>query len=186
MNRDDIKRSKLLSKALRHDPGRLGLHPDGAGWVEVDAVLRACAASSTGRGISIDRADLERVVATNDKQRFAFNDDRTRIRASQGHTIDVDLGLVPQAPPEVLFHGTALAFVESILRQGLLRGGRNHVHLSADVETAIKVGARHGKPYVFEVAATRMVEAGHAFVRSDNGVWLALHVPAEFLRAHGG
>lgn len=182
MTKDDIKRSKMLSKALRHDPARLGLHPDRAGWVTVDAVLRACAE----RGISLDRADLERVVATNDKQRFAFDEGRTRIRASQGHTIDVDLGLVPQAPPEILFHGTALAFVESILRHGLLRGGRNHVHLSADVETAVKVGARHGKPYVFEVATVRMVESGHAFVRSDNGVWLVEHVPADFLRAHRG
>lgn len=178
MNNDDIKRSKTLSKALRHDPARLGLRPDRAGWVDVDVLLKACAA----RGLRIDRADLARVVATNDKQRFAFNEDQTRIRASQGHTIDIDLGLEPLAPPEILFHGTAAGFVASIFEHGLLRGGRNHVHLSAEVGTALKVGARHGKPFVFEVAAAEMARAGHAFFRSDNGVWLVEHVPAEFLR----
>jgi putative RNA 2'-phosphotransferase len=140
--------------------------------------LIACA----GRhGRRLDRAIIERVVATNDKKRFALSDDGLKIRASQGHSVEVDLTLEPRTPPEALFHGTATRFLESIRAKGLLPGNRNHVHLSPDHLTAVKVGERHGRPVVLRVRAGAMSRAEVAFFLSDNGVWLTAHVPVEFL-----
>lgn len=172
-----VRASKFLSLVLRHDPGRIGLALDAAGWAEVEALLEA----ARGAGVRLDRATLERVVAENDKQRFAFSEDRTRIRASQGHSVKVELGLEPREPPEVLFHGTATRFLLSIRKEGLRPGSRTHVHLSADRETAVKVGSRHGVPVVLVVQAGRMHREGHAFLRSENGVWLCEAVPAKYL-----
>lgn len=169
--------SKFLSLVLRHDPARVGLALDGGGWVAVDDLLSAM----TEAGLALDRATLERVVAENEKQRFAFDAGGTRIRANQGHSIPVDLGLVPLVPPAELFHGTADRFVADIRHVGLLPGSRTHVHLSADVATARQVGGRHGRPVVLRVAAAAMHDAGHQFWRAENGVWLAAHVPAEYL-----
>jgi putative RNA 2'-phosphotransferase len=121
-------------------------------------------------------------VAQNDKQRFAFNEDRTRIRASQGHSIPVDLQLREAEPPAVLFHGTASRFLKSILASGLRAGARHHVHLSADVQTATRVGARRGFPAVLAVDAARMRADGIAFYQSDNGVWLTGDVKPTYLR----
>jgi putative RNA 2'-phosphotransferase len=172
-----IRTSKLLSLVLRHEPGRIGVTLDEAGWTDVDALLAAFAA----HGHPLTRDELEHIVATSDKQRFALSADRTRIRANQGHSVDVELGLAPVAPPARLYHGTVLPFLTSIRAQGLVKGSRQHVHLSADVETAIKVAARRGKPVVLTVRASDMAAAGHAFYRSANGVWLTEHVPPAFL-----
>ena len=173
-----VKVSRYLSRHLRHDPGRLGLELDPGGWVAVDALLAACAA----RGFPLSRSELEEVVARNDKRRFAFDAARRRIRASQGHSVPVDLGLEPQVPPDLLFHGTSEGRVKAILRLGLRPMARHHVHLSPDVATARRVGARHGRPVVLEVAAGELAAAGHVFLRSDNGVWLTGHVPPAALR----
>jgi len=169
--------SKFLSLVLRHEPQRIGLDLDPSGWVEVEALLTAC----RHHGTPIERADLDEVVATNEKKRFAFSQDGRRIRASQGHSIEVSLGYTPQSPPGQLYHGTATRFLDSIRQEGLDKRERHHVHLSADVETAEKVGQRHGKPVVLIVLAEAMRCRGHAFFLSENGVWLTEHVPVEFI-----
>jgi putative RNA 2'-phosphotransferase len=170
--------SKYLSKHLRHEPERLGLTLQPGGWVRVDDLLAACARDH----FPITRDQLEEVVTTNDKQRLSFDSTGTRIRANQGHSTRVDLQLAAAVPPALLYHGTGAQHVEAILRDGLLRMARHHVHLSIDVPTATKVGARHGKPVVFEVDAAAMHLAGHTFSVSANGVWLTDAVPPEFLR----
>ena len=169
--------SKFLSLVLRHDPDRIGIELDEHGWTDVDALLAACARA----GLPLTRDELAIVVATSDKQRFALSEDQTRIRANQGHSVEVDLDLEPAAPPELLYHGTVEKFLASIRAQGLLKGERHHVHLSADLETAQRVGGRRGKPVVLTVRAGEMAAAGHVFYRSENGVWLVEHVPAEYL-----
>ncbi|MYW04455.1 RNA 2'-phosphotransferase [Streptomyces sp. SID3343] len=174
---DIVKTSKYLSRALRHQPERLGITLDDAGWVDVDALLAACNA----RNFRLTRGQLDRVVAENDKRRFAFSADGTRIRASQGHTVAVDLGLVVQAPPAVLYHGTNVKAEAAILVEGLRPMSRHDVHLSVDVETARRVGGRRGRPVVFVVHAGRMADDGHRFRRSDNGVWLVPAVPPTYL-----
>ncbi len=172
-----ISTSKFLSLILRHQPEKIGLSLDANGWANLDELLRLSAA----KGRWFTRALIEEVVATNDKQRFVFNEDRSMIRANQGHSVSVNLGLVPVTPPPVLFHGTATRFLESIRQQGLLKGNRQHVHLSPDESTASKVGQRHGKPVVLKIAAGKMQLVGHSFYRSDNGVWLTEQVPPAFL-----
>lgn len=177
-----VKVSKFLSLVLRHQPAAAGITLDEGGWVAVDELLAGCA--SAGR--RIDRAELEAVVAGNDKQRFAFSGDGSRIRASQGHSVPVDLGLADAAPPAVLYHGTGAATVPLVLRDGLLPMSRQDVHLSADVATATRVGARHGRPVVLAVDAAGLVAAGHRFRVSANGVWLTDRVPASHLRPLNG
>jgi len=172
-----VHTSKFLSYVLRHDPGKIGIELDEAGWTDVDALLVACAA----HGEVLTRADLDDVVATSDKQRFALSDDRKRIRANQGHSVQVDLQLAPAEPPGSLFHGTVQSAIPGIYAQGLVKGSRHHVHLSPDVETATKVGARRGKPVILEVDAAGMVATGHKFYRSENNVWLVDVVPPEFI-----
>jgi putative RNA 2'-phosphotransferase len=173
-----VKVSKYLSKHLRHQPERLGLKLEPGGWVEVDALLAACAR----QGFPVSRAELEEVVRTNEKQRFAFDETLTRIRANQGHTAAVDLQLEPVEPPAVLYHGTAEESVALVLRSGLKRMARHHVHLSLDVETAVKVGRRHGKPVVLVVDSGAMHRDGIPFYRSANGVWLVDRVPPQYLQ----
>jgi len=174
-----VKTSKYLSRHLRHDPGRLGLTLAPGGWVEVDDLLRACAAHS----FALTRAELDEVVARNDKRRFSFDETGTRIRANQGHSVEIDLGLEVAAPPDVLFHGTGEGSVDAILRDGLSRMSRHHVHLSPDVPTALRVGGRHGRAVVLEVDAARMAADGHEFYVSDNGIWLTDEVPPQYVRA---
>lgn len=170
--------SKLLSLVLRHQPERIGVTLDPSGWVSIDELLAACAR----HGTVISRDELDEVVATSPKQRFALDASGTAIRANQGHSVDVDLGLEPAVPPVLLFHGTARRSLERILEQGLIPMARQHVHLSVDVATATTVGTRHGPPVVLEVAARALHDGGHPFLRSANGVWLVSHVPAGFLR----
>ncbi|MEX0283012.1 MAG: RNA 2'-phosphotransferase [Paracoccaceae bacterium] len=166
--RDDKRLSKFLSYVLRHDPSAAGVELDAGGWVEVWALLDGAAL----RGRGFDRQQLDRVVAENEKKRFTFSDDRIRIRAAQGHSVEVDLGLTPATPPDTLYHGTARDTVPVIQAEGLRPGSRRHVHLSRDVPTARTVGQRHGKPVVFHVAAARACEDGQVFYQADNGVWL--------------
>jgi putative RNA 2'-phosphotransferase len=173
-----VKVSKFLSLVLRHNPQTVGLTLDEGGWVDIDALLAACAAN--GRRFS--RADLDHVVATNSKRRFAYSADGRRIRASQGHSVPVELGLAAAAPPDVLYHGTAAATLPLIRREGLRPMSRQDVHLSADAETAVRVGSRHGRPVVLAVDAAGLAADGHTFRVSDNGVWLTDRVPPRWLR----
>ncbi|MFG2955521.1 RNA 2'-phosphotransferase [Streptomyces sp. NPDC048291] len=174
--RRTVKVSKYLSKHLRHQPERIGLSLDEAGWVEIDALLAAVAA----HGFPVSREELDHVVAANDKQRFAI--EGTRIRASQGHSIDVDLGLPPATPPPYLYHGTVARNLEAIRDEGLRPMNRHDVHLSADRETATRVGVRRGRPVVLSVDAGTMHRDGHVFHISANGVWLTRTVPPKYLR----
>ncbi len=177
MDRDLVPKSRFVSLVLRHDPARIGLSLDGEGWADVDDLL----AKASAAGVALDRPTLERIVAENDKQRFALSPDHRRIRANQGHSIDVDLALEAAAPPDVLFHGTADRNLSSIREQGLHPGARQHVHLSSDAATATKVGARHGRPVVLTVRAGEMQRAGYAFFRAANGVWLTPAVPPAYI-----
>lgn len=172
-----VKVSKYLSKHLRHSPERLGLVLEPGGWVLVETLLRACAEAR----FALSREELDAVVRTSDKQRFSFSDDGVRIRANQGHSTPVDLQLEPALPPDVLYHGTGAGSVEAIRREGLVKGRRHHVHLSAEIETARTVGARHGRPHVFTVAAAHLAAEGHLFFLSANGVWLTDSVPPAYL-----
>jgi putative RNA 2'-phosphotransferase len=172
-----VKRSKFLSLILRHNPGAVGIDLDPAGWVDVSVLLDALAA----HGRPMTRAQLDQVVAENDKKRFAFDDTGTRIRASQGHSVPVDLGYTEAEPPALLFHGTHPRVLDTIRREGLRPMQRHDVHLSPDAETATRVGARRGRPVVLTVDAARMAADGHRFRVSANGVWLTDAVPPEYL-----
>ncbi|MGW2636489.1 RNA 2'-phosphotransferase [Streptomyces sp. NPDC001348] len=174
--RRTVKVSKYLSKHLRHQPGRIGLALDEGGWAGIDALIAAAAA----HGFHFTREELDHVVAVNDKQRFAV--EGTRIRASQGHSVDVDLGLPPATPPAYLYHGTVARNLDAIRAEGLRPMNRHDVHLSADRETAERVGARRGRPVVLPVDAAGMHRDGHVFHVSANGVWLTRTVPARYLR----
>jgi len=172
-----IHLSKFLSRVLRHRPGSIGITLDKEGWTDVEELIT----KSNQFGKAIDLETLEYIVENNDKKRFALSPDKKRIRASQGHSVNIDLGYKPQTPPPVLYHGTGSKFVASILQSGLRKKKRHHVHLSPDEETARKVGGRHGPPVIFEVQAMQMQEDGHEFFISDNGVWLTDQVPPQYL-----
>ena len=172
-----IKTSRFLSLILRHEPERIGLKLGEAGWIGVDELLRAV----NQHGVPLTLEQLKHIVATSDKKRYAFSEDGLRIRASQGHSVEVDLQYERQAPPELLYHGTATRFLESIRKDGLQRMGRHEVHLSAETKVTVQVGSRHGKPVLLVIRAGEMHQAGHVFRRSANGVWLVNHVPPEFI-----
>lgn len=175
---NQYKISKLLSFVLRHHPERLGLTLDGQGWVAVSELLEAL--RQDGKAITFEQ--LRQVVAENDKQRFTIDEDRQMIRANQGHSIAIDLGLTPTTPPPLLYHGTAQQYWSSIQQKGLLKGTRQHVHLSADQNTAYKVGSRHGKPIILVIDTAAMLADNHLFYCSDNGVWLTNHIPVQYLQ----
>jgi putative RNA 2'-phosphotransferase len=177
MQKDLTRQSKFLSYVLRHAPDSIGLTLGPGGWVEVDRLL-ACSAAA---GKPIDPATLAQIVATSDKKRFTLSVEGSRIRAAQGHSVEVELGLEPVIPPATLYHGTASRFLGAIRIHGLTPGRRQQVHLSSDEETATAVGQRHGRPVVLRVRAGAMHEAGHRFFRADNGVWLTDRVPPEYL-----
>ncbi|MFE7775613.1 RNA 2'-phosphotransferase [Streptomyces sp. NPDC057445] len=177
--RRTVKVSKYLSKHLRHQPERIGISLDANGWVAIDELMRAAAA----HGFHFTRAELDHVVAVNDKRRFTIDGDR--IRANQGHTVEVDLELPVAEPPQYLYHGTVARSLDAIRAEGLRPMARHHVHLSPDRETATRVGARRGRPVVLPVDAGAMHRAGHVFHVSANGVWLTDTVPPEFLRFPG-
>lgn len=170
--------SKFLSLILRHKPELIALQLDNKGWANVDELIE----KSRVYGKDLDLETLKYLVATNEKKRFSFNEDGRKIRANQGHSLQVDLGLTEKRPPDVLYHGTAEFNVSSILSKGLQKKNRHHVHLSSDVPTAFAVGARHGKPVVFKVKAVDMIKEGFQFFISQNGVWLTEEVPGRFLK----
>ena len=173
-----VSTSKFLSLILRHEPERVGLTLGDGGWVSVDALLACCAQAR--KPISLEL--LKEVVATNDKQRFAFSEDGLLIRANQGHSVSVDLGLEPSIPPDVLYHGTASRFLDSIWQEGLQKRARHHVHLTANLDVAIAVGQRHGKVVILEIDARQMHLDGHQFFQADNGVWLVDSVGVGYMR----
>lgn len=162
------KISKFLSYILRHHPELIDLNLDEKGWANVNEIIAKSA--NDNQGFTFE--ELNEIVETNDKKRFVFNEDKTRIRANQGHSIGIDLNLKPQQPPELLYHGTAQANVDSILKTGIEKRSRQHVHLSLDIETATKVGMRHGKPIILTISTGKMFEDGILFYLSENNVWL--------------
>jgi putative RNA 2'-phosphotransferase len=172
-----IRTSKFLSLVLRHEPERIGLKLGEAGWVGVDELLQAVNAN----GVALTLAQLQYIVATSDKKRFAFSEDGQRIRANQGHSVEVDLQYPPQTPPEILYHGTATRFLDGIRKDGLQRMARHDVHLSAETKVTLQVGGRHGKPLLLKIRAGEMHRAGHVFRCSANGVWLVAQVPPQFI-----
>lgn len=169
--------SKYISMVLRHRPKEAGIRLDEHGWANVEALI----AGMNAGGRKIDRETLEEIVRTDKKQRYSFNEDKTLIRANQGHSIPVDVELAKQVPPEYLYHGTAVRFLESIRQQGLLPMSRLYVHLSGDVETAHVVGKRHGRPVILKVHSSDMHRDGIPFYQSQNGVWLVKKVDAKYL-----
>lgn len=170
--------SKFLSLVLRHKPETIGITLDENGWVSITTLIEKLSTAN----MTIDLEILKHVVDTNAKKRFAFNDTFDKIRASQGHSVAIELGYEPQVPPEVLYHGTAAQHIDSILSTGLNKGSRHQVHLSTDTTTAINVGKRHGKPVVLEIAAKQMHEDGYAFFVSENNVWLTDNIPVEYIK----
>ena len=177
MKERHIRVSKFLSLVLRHQPAKVGVTLDREGWVSVSRLLEALAA----HGLRLSPDELREVVSANDKQRFAFSPDGLSVRASQGHSVKVELGYEPSEPPPTLYHGTAERSLPSIRRQGLLRGRRHHVHLSEQEATAAAVGRRYGRPVILSIASGAMHADGHPFFRSANGVWLTEHVPARYI-----
>ncbi|MFK7748643.1 MAG: RNA 2'-phosphotransferase [Kordia sp.] len=177
MSKKNKSISKFLSYVLRHNPDKLGITLDENGWTSVAVLLEKINVGA----YSLSMEELEDVVATNNKKRFAFNEDKTMIRASQGHSVNIDLGIQPKEPPNYLYHGTVEKFITSIQEKGLIKGTRQHVHLSADKETAINVGSRRGKPIILTVRSGEMHAQHHNFYQSENGVWLTETVPTEFI-----
>lgn len=179
MNEQQKKKiSKFLSYVLRHHPELINLNVDENGWANVDELITKSKRDSY-EGFTFE--ELEEIVQTNAKKRFAFNDDKSMIRASQGHSIDIELALIPQQPPEFLYHGTAQNNIESILGKGIEKRNRQHVHLSSDKETATHVGMRHGKPVILTINTEKMSEDGIVFYLSENEVWLTDFVDAKYI-----
>lgn len=168
--------SKFISLILRHKPETIGITLDEHGWANVDELIAGVAKTHP-----IDMAILEQIVAEDEKQRYSFNEDKTLIRANQGHSIPVDVELEEKQPPEFLYHGTGEKYVSSINEQGLIPKSRLYVHLSSDEATALKVGQRHGKPFIYKVKSAEMYKDGYKFYRSVNGVWLTKSVPVKYL-----
>jgi putative RNA 2'-phosphotransferase len=177
MKERHVRVSKFLSLVLRHKPEKIGITLDPKGWVSVSRLLEALEA----HGLSLTPDKLREVVGENDKQRFAFSPDGLSIRASQGHSVKVELGYEPSQPPPTLYHGTAKRVLPSIKQQGLLRGSRHHVHLSEQERTAFAVGSRYGRPVILSIASGAMHADGHAFFRAANGVWLTEQVLARYI-----
>ncbi len=170
---------KTLSYILRHHPEEFDVKMDSHGWVNVDELIKNMCKSVR----IINREILDRIVRENDKKRYSYNENKTKIRANQGHSIPVDLDLLPVTPPDVLYHGTAEAYLDSIRKNGIMKMSRNHVHLSIDTETAFEVGSRHGKPVILVIDTKRMYNDGIDFYLSENNRWLCEHIPFEYVSA---
>ncbi len=169
--------SKFLSLILRHNPDKIGLKLDENGWADVTELLKKAKQHQP----QLNRTLLKEVVETNDKKRFAFNDNQTRIRASQGHSVQIDLNYKSKQPPKFLYHGTVAKFIDAIEKKGLLKMSRHHVHLSEELETATKVGSRRGKPIILTIRSAEMHANGIEFFQSDNGVWLTEVVLPQYI-----
>lgn len=168
--------SKYISLILRHKPEVIGIALDEHGWAKVTELLEG-----VSRTQPLDMEMLEEIVSTDEKQRYSFNEDKTLIRANQGHSVSVDVELEETAPPEFLWHGTAVKYMASIDREGLISKSRLYVHLSSEYATAVNVGSRHGAPVVYKVMSKKMAEDGYSFYLSANGVWLTKEVPVKYL-----
>lgn len=179
MTTSKTKISKFLSLVLRHKPEAIGLTLDEQGWADIDELVDK--ANRSDQGITLTRSLLQDVVDSSDKKRFTVSENGQKIRAAQGHSVDIDLQLKPVEPPEFLYHGTATRFLDSILKEGLKPQQRQHVHLSKDVETATAVGQRYGKPVILTIKALLMHEQGFSFYLSENGVWLTDAVPKAYI-----
>jgi len=176
--RNSAKASKFLSYILRHHPEKIGINLDKNGYVDICLLINALQSNGWE---NFTKADLDQIILTNNKKRFAYNDEKTKIRASQGHSIKVDLNLKAQAPPHFLYHGTIKKFLLDIKKEGLKKRARHHVHLSVDVETAKDVGSRRGKPIILKISSKLMCFEGHLFYKSANGVWLTECVPFKYI-----
>jgi len=169
--------SKTLSYILRHHPEAFDIKMDSHGWADVDELI----SQMRKRGRIINREILDRIVRENDKKRYSYNENKTKIRANQGHSIPVDLDLLPVAPPDILYHGTAEASLDSIRKNGIMKMSRNHVHLSIDTETAFEVGSRHGKPVILTIDTKKMYNDGIDFYLSENNRWLCEYIPFKYV-----
>ena len=177
--KDQLKHiSKFMSLVLRHKPEEIGLQLDENGWTKVDELIE----KMNNKGIIVDHDTINKLVETNDKNRFAFNEDKTMIRANQGHSINIELNLSEAIPPEILYHGTTVKYLDDILNDGLKRQSRQHVHLSVTIETARSVGSRHGKPVILIIRSKDMHDAGYKFYLSENKVWLTDAIPVEYIK----
>ena len=168
--------SRFISLILRHKPEAIGISLDEHGWADVNALIEGI-----GKTRAFDQNMLVEIVRTDEKKRYSFNENRTKIRANQGHSISVDVDLAKKMPPDVLYHGTGEKYVASINKEGLIAKSRLYVHLSSDTQTANKVGSRHGRPMIYRVDSGRMATDGYAFYLSANGVWLTKAVPVKYL-----
>ncbi len=178
MRQQFYKESKFLSLILRHKPEKIGLELDKNGWVSTELLLKNLNKS----GFKLDLSKLKQIVFDNDKQRFAFNDDYSKIRANQGHSLRVELNYEPVKPPKNLYHGTATRFLDSIYENGIQKQKRHHVHLSLNIETAKNVGSRYGKTVVLIIDAEQMHQDGFEFFESENGIWLVDKVPSKYIQ----
>lgn len=179
MSKSLTELSKYISLILRHKPSAANIELDEHGWANVQELIAGINQADQNNNIDIEK--LEEIVRTDNKQRYSFNEDKTLIRANQGHSIPVDVELEEIVPPEYLWHGTGQKYMESIDNEGLVPKSRLYVHLSGDEETAINVGKRHGKLLMYKVLSGKMVEDGYKFYRSVNGVWLTKKVPVKYL-----
>lgn len=174
---DSTRISRYLSLILRHKPEAAGITLDEHGWADVFALIRGVAKKYPWFGW----VQLLEIVETDNKQRYSFNEDMTKIRANQGHSVNVDVELVEMEPPMTLYHGTATKYEDSIDKDGLIPKSRLYVHLSKDIETALNVGKRHGAPVIYTVESRLMHRCGYKFYLSENGVWLTKEVPVRFM-----
>ena len=175
---DDVSLGRFISLVLRHQPSAAGITLDNEGWADTDKLIKGVCA--TGR--KLDTETLERIVRENNKKRYSFNEDKSKIRANQGHSIDVEIKMTESVPPDVLYHGTAVSFLESIKEKGILKMSRQYVHLSKDAETAVNVGKRHGRPVVLVIDTAAMHADGYVFRISDNGVWQSEDIPFSYVK----
>lgn len=174
---NDTNTSRFISLILRHKPETIGIELDEHGYANVTELINGI--NNQGNNISI--TDLERIVAEDDKKRYSFNDEHTKIRANQGHSVQVDVELKECTPPDILYHGTGRKYIESIKESGLIAKSRLYVHLSSDIETALNVGSRHGEPIAMRINTKSMINDGYKFYRSENGVWLVNDVPYKYV-----
>jgi RNA:NAD 2''-phosphotransferase len=177
-NKTNNKLSKFLSLLLRHSPKTIGITLDENGWTDVIDLID----KMNKNGEKINMEILKEIVNTDNKSRYTFDENYTKIRATQGHSVKVELGYIPQKPPIILYHGTGKKYIESIFKDGIKKQSRNHVHLSGDKETALKVGQRHGTPIILEILSEEMYNNNHQFFLSENGVWLTDYIPVEYIK----
>lgn len=176
--KEDVELGRFLSLVLRHNPSAANISLDAHGWADVEALISGV----TGAGKRISKETLERIVKENNKKRYCFNNEHTKIRASQGHSVYVDLELKPCMPPDLLYHGTAKTCLKNIYINGIQKQSRQHVHLSVDIPTALTVGGRHGVPVILEIDTKAMVKDGYEFYQADNGVWLCEQIPWKYCK----